>query len=467
MVLPDLRKLIVAYTRARSEGNDDRALTLLEKLVSAQPDEPRWLKRQAEIFCRLGQTRAELEALRGAFERQLHSEQTTRAIATARRILELDPADLATEEQLDLLHMASGHELRNAGSEAAPNRTVPGTPRASRRDEIVLTEVIRGAHTVALDDTGEASVAEIPIDKHEPGWTVEEDEPSDPDTSDPGGPLDRTIRDEQALRAKLLKQLSQTELERLLENSTTRSLAPGELCVRQGEAADCMFVVLDGALLPVVENPEADPSEIELGTLEAGDFCGEIGLLASQPRNASIKAIVPSRVLRIDRGRVRKVLRGHPETLQLVLRTLRLRLIDRLIRTHPIFACFEHSVRARVAAQFKLVEVGDGSVVIQEGMSDPGLFVVLAGEVEVHQSSHSEDKVLARVDHGGILGELSALYGQPAVASATARSQCWLLHLSVGRFAKILECNPRVQAMLSEIAAARTRENRSLYDGSE
>ncbi len=461
MARPVLRNLIAAYTRAREEGDDTRALALLAKLEREDPREARWPKRSAEIHARAGDSASELAALRPAFERQVHAEQTTRAIATAQRILTLDPYDAATEDQLHLLYMVP---TRDPGESDTTVSAVVAAP--TEVDEIVLTEVVTGSRPVALGDLEQPRASEIPIDSPEPGLILEDEVPAEPAThadDSSGLERERAMRDEQALRAKLLKRLPANELEALLATSRREALSPGVLCIRQGELADCMFVILEGALSPIVEDPDADPSEIEMGTLEAGDFCGEIGLLTKQPRNASLKAIVESRVLRIERDAVRHLLRNNREVLGLVLRTLRLRLIDRLVHTHPLFACFKRSVRARLAAQFKLIEVRDGGVVIQEGVPDPGLFVVLTGEIEVRQSSHGDDKVLAQLYHGAVLGELSALYGQPAMASAVARGQCWLLHLNDGRFRKILDRNPRVHSLLAELGECRARENRRRY----
>ncbi len=464
MTCPAFRKLVTAYTRARRDGDDERALVLLARLAHEEPHEPRWPKRSAEIHARRSDSQEELTALRRAFELQIHAEQVTRAIATARRILRLDPGDTSTEEQLQLLFTMPGRTASESTEPSADSGS--DTDHAVRDssegpvDEIVLTEVVPGARPVALGDLETATASEIPLDTSEADEGLELDSPVEVSSQ---CQRERIHRDEQALRGKLLRNLPAAEVERLLETGRIVTLAPGDLCIRQGEPADCMYVILEGALIPIVEDPTADPSEVEMGTLEAGDFCGEIGLLTSEPRNASIKAIANSRLLCIDRAAVRALLRGHREILELVLRTLRLRLIDRLVRTHPLFACFRQTVRARLAAQFKLVEVREGGVIIQEGIPQPGLFVVLAGEVEVNQSSHGDDKVLANLRHGTVIGELSALYGQPAMASVVARGKCWLLHLSDGRFRKLLDHNPKLRELLEKLGEARSHENRERY----
>jgi CRP-like cAMP-binding protein len=176
-----------------------------------------------------------------------------------------------------------------------------------------------------------------------------------------------------------------------------------------------------------------------------------------------MRALAPTRLLAIDRASVRNLLRAHREIFGLVLRTLRYRLVDRLVRTSPIFSCFARAARSEVAKQFRLLELKDGTTIIRQGVSDQGVFIVLAGHVEISQSSQEGEKILASLCHGDVFGEQSVLLNQPAVATVTARGKCWLFALSEVRFAKILARNPRLREMLLNIGEERARDNRRRY----
>ncbi|MCP4037884.1 MAG: cyclic nucleotide-binding domain-containing protein [bacterium] len=464
-----IRRLQSEFERAQRERNFERALAALMQLEIEQPGDARWPKRAAEIHARCGNARAELDCLLRAFELQIEAEQTTRAIATGQRILALDPDQAETEDRLHLLYMIPSAEADDteSGREQEPVFVLQDlAPAASDApiDEIVLTDIAADARPVSLGDPEQQGAAEIPLD---PGASAPDLALHlDPEISDGGrtiASMARGERDEQALRAKLFAALSKQDIDRLLRDAEIVTVAADEICIRQGTDSTCMYVILEGAMVPFAEDLDDAGDEVEMGVLEAGDFFGEIGLLTRQPRNASVRAIAPSRLLAIDRSAVRTLLHANRDILSLILRTLRLRLVDRLVRTSPLFGCFKRAMRSDFAKQFRLIEVKDGMTVIQEGIPDPGLFVVLAGEVEVSQSSHEDDKMLARLGHGAVLGELSALYGQPAVASVIARGKCWLFSLSHGHFRKILDQNPKLREVLQELGQARALENRRRY----
>jgi CRP-like cAMP-binding protein len=68
--------------------------------------------------------------------------------------------------------------------------------------------------------------------------------------------------------------------------------------VRQGEAGDCMYIVLSGEL-EVVRRSQG--REFFLATLGPGDFFGEMSLIDNEPRTASVRSVGQSEVMMLDR----------------------------------------------------------------------------------------------------------------------------------------------------------------------
>jgi cytochrome P450/CRP-like cAMP-binding protein len=66
------------------------------------------------------------------------------------------------------------------------------------------------------------------------------------------------------------------------------SYPPGEVIVRQGDPADRFFIITRGRV--EVTNRHPSGGEIPIGSLGAGDFFGEAGLLQGRPRNATVRA---------------------------------------------------------------------------------------------------------------------------------------------------------------------------------
>jgi CRP-like cAMP-binding protein len=86
--------------------------------------------------------------------------------------------------------------------------------------------------------------------------------------------------------------------------------------------------------------------------------------------------------------------------------------------------------------------------VIQQGLKEQGLYVVLAGQLELIEASAFGEKSLGMVGYGELLGEYSELFELPARASVVSRAKCWIFSLSHRRFQMISEANPRLVDLL-------------------
>jgi CRP-like cAMP-binding protein len=92
--------------------------------------------------------------------------------------------------------------------------------------------------------------------------------------------------------ARVFAGLSAADLQALAAVTTEREVAPGELVVAQGDFGHALFVIESGEAEVTVDG-------VPVATLGCGDVFGEIALLASGRRTASVTAISPLRLLAI------------------------------------------------------------------------------------------------------------------------------------------------------------------------
>lgn len=118
--------------------------------------------------------------------------------------------------------------------------------------------------------------------------------------------------------------MNPAELFKFEEN--TIELAPGETLFRQGDAGDCMFVVLDGQLDVLVDGVSVEHSE-------RGAILGEMALIDSSPRGATVLAIKPSSLASVDMRRFNFIIQQNPFFARHVMKELadRLRHMNRTI----------------------------------------------------------------------------------------------------------------------------------------
>ena len=78
------------------------------------------------------------------------------------------------------------------------------------------------------------------------------------------------------------------------------TFAPGELVVREGDAADRFFMIIKGQAEATRRG--ADGAQAVLNQLGPGDYFGEIGLLKNAPRNATVRAKTSLEVMAMDQA---------------------------------------------------------------------------------------------------------------------------------------------------------------------
>jgi small-conductance mechanosensitive channel len=114
-------------------------------------------------------------------------------------------------------------------------------------------------------------------------------------------------------RVSIFNPLSDEEIERLANASTSRVYAPGEAIVRAGQVGNSMFVIIRGSVkVQITENDY----QKTINTLAEDDFFGEMSLLTGQPRSANVIAIVETEVLRIDKEGLKPILEGNPHLVE-------------------------------------------------------------------------------------------------------------------------------------------------------
>lgn len=98
---------------------------------------------------------------------------------------------------------------------------------------------------------------------------------------------------------------------------------PGAVVMREGEKSDRFFVIAKGEAV-VVHHDEGDGERV-LGTLRAGDYFGEVGLLSGHTRNATVRAKTSLEVLALEADAFRSLMASSQATSDEVARVAKTR----------------------------------------------------------------------------------------------------------------------------------------------
>ncbi|MGR3914953.1 MAG: Crp/Fnr family transcriptional regulator [Gammaproteobacteria bacterium] len=131
---------------------------------------------------------------------------------------------------------------------------------------------------------------------------------------------------QQLKQVPLLSSLDPKQLKLLAFTCEVFDYADAEFLFRQGEASDCVYVVLAGEV--DIIGGERDGRAVLLATTRANNLIGEMAVLGGAGRTASVKARGAVSALKIPNQRFLELVTGNPQVALHVMRTLSGKLAD-------------------------------------------------------------------------------------------------------------------------------------------
>jgi CRP-like cAMP-binding protein len=254
-----------------------------------------------------------------------------------------------------------------------------------------------------------------------------------------------------------------------------RRLVGGDLVIREGEPGVAFYLVASGQVR--VFATDSLGRQTERTRLHEPALFGEMSLLTAQPRTASVEVIDEADILEIGRDALGLLAAEIPTLGAALDRFARERLLKNLLATSPLFRPFNRQQQMDLIRRFDGHEVAAGTPIIHEGAPGLGLFVVLAGEVEVSKrqagaagdipgaAAGGETEVsLARLRAGDVFGEMSLINNQPTSASVRAARQSTILFLAREYFQRLIQALPEIRRYFEELAERRGMESQLVLD---
>jgi len=129
------------------------------------------------------------------------------------------------------------------------------------------------------------------------------------------------VKVEALKRAPLFEGLSKKELRELARATEDLKIEAGTVMCREGSLGREFFVIVDG-VAEVTKNGK------RLATRQSGEFFGEIALITTTRRTATVTAKTPIRCFILTRGDFRRVLDESPSVERKVMQALAERLLS-------------------------------------------------------------------------------------------------------------------------------------------
>ncbi len=434
----------------------DKAAQAYERLCTLVPGDPALRQRMGDALRAAGKSGAAITAYRQAADRFADDGMLLKAIALCKIILEVDPSHTEMQGHLAALYArrASASPPRSVSSDALP-LSVPSDALPD------LEESPQGSEDIEV---------EAPADPDDADETIElllpEEEPAEIEAEASADATAATVAAAPApllLATPLFEALDPDAFVALLQGCLRRPFHPGDVLIRQGDSSESFFVLAEGEVRVMrdLDGAAPGPRSVELAVLGEGAFFGELALLTSAPRSASVVATTDGEALEFPSPMLAELQRQHPAVSAVLQRFARARMLQNTMATSPLFRPFDWEHRKQLIERFKQRELAAGEVVLRQGDTSDGLFVLLQGRLAVDQDGTR----LAELHESDVFGEMSLLARGPASATVSAVGSAKVLRLPRAEFVELISTHPQALEAISELAEQRQQTNDAVRSG--
>jgi CRP-like cAMP-binding protein len=264
----------------------------------------------------------------------------------------------------------------------------------------------------------------------------------------------------------LLSTMSEAAFRRVLGTLLLRRLPVGSLVIREGEPGNSFFFVAGGELN--VFATDGLGRQTPLAKLGENAVFGEMALLSAQPRTATVGCLTEVDLLEVGRQSLATLADELPLVAEALHGFTRERLLGNLMATSPLFRPFSRMQQRDLLRRFTSHDVAPGTVVINEGEEGRGLFVVLAGDMDVARRQADGSSVpLGTLKTGDVFGEMSIIRNARTAATVTAQRNATVLFLARESVARIVAGVPEIKSYLEALAEDREIDNQLLLGEDE
>src|SRR5512136_1154916 len=113
----------------------------------------------------------------------------------------------------------------------------------------------------------------------------------------------------------ILSGLDRISLAKLIPHFERLEINSGEIIFRQGDAGDCLYIIVDGIVRVFLDTGMMDPKRgryKEIACLGSMSCFGEMALLTGEPRSADVQAMTHLVLLKLCKDRFDELVKRHP-----------------------------------------------------------------------------------------------------------------------------------------------------------
>ncbi|GBF87745.1 cyclic nucleotide dependent kinase [Raphidocelis subcapitata] len=243
-------------------------------------------------------------------------------------------------------------------------------------------------------------------------------------------PEDQPFLEAALANVLLFKNLDASIQRKIVESMWERTVPAGEILIKEGDvgaAATELYVVKEGKF-EVLQKRQGVNFRVNLK--QRGDCFGEVSLMYSCPRTATVAATTDAVVWVLDRDTFRFYVRDAAES--------QVSAVELFLNSVPILSPLSREEKLRLVDAFEQRNYSPGAEVVVEG--DPGdfFYIILDGEAVVYQNTPSGPHKVNHLFKADFFGERALLEDAPRIATVVAHTRLSCLALGREDFVNML-----------------------------
>lgn len=223
---------------------------------------------------------------------------------------------------------------------------------------------------------------------------------------------------------KMFEQISDYSLEKISDVMQIEVFEPKQKIFRQGEAGESFYMIQKGKVSISISK---FTSSQEVARLGSNKSFGELALINSSPRGATVTAIDKTYCWTLDRGNfvslIGSIKQAADESIGF-----------KVLKKVKIMEALSEKQLMSIARCLKAVEFAAEAEIITQGDDGDTFYVLASGEVDILVNSVN----VAHLDHNAAFGEMSLLKNEKRSATVIATVDCVCLSLQRDDFNRLL-----------------------------
>lgn len=250
----------------------------------------------------------------------------------------------------------------------------------------------------------------------------------------------------------------------LLENMNYIKLYDGQKLTNMGDTASSLFFVLSGKVAGYVT---LNRTKSHLGTVEAGDICGEVAYFTGGNRTTDMVAVGTTEVMELPYIMLDALKHKSPDLEGHLEQLYRNRMLVTQLSIASVFGEVPIELRQKIALKMTSVKLAAGQTLTKSGETSMDCYLVRAGKIAINLIINGSERLLKTLETGGVLGEISVAVGGKRTATTRAVTDCILMKLSGNDYAEIYKESPELQAVIQKRKKQQMSETMEMIKGKQ